>query len=284
MSDSLSCILHAINFLEEKGCRPYLVLKDIDNIQTHPSFNLKPFLTKTEELVLNVSQTALGKGGISVIDDDTFCFQLRFNGTLVTLTVGTDSVSGVYTPDSDEVNELLAKVQTQSQLFNNQQKLDFIQTVATHYGKDTSGDILITVHIDSDKGPDTVYPVYDPSTGAVEIIDEEDDVAKTLVFDGATCTIKPGGFNIGVVVVEDIVKRRILAFTDSISAYVFDHALGEVMASASAERMEKAAKRESEVLDFPEQKKETNPSTKTEQPVLNLGNVVDMNLFRNKKR
>lgn len=284
MPDDLSCILHAINFLEEKGCRPYLVLKDTDSIQTQPPFNLSPFLTKAGELVLNVSQMALGNGGISVIDDDHFCFQPRFNGVPVTLTVGTDNVIGVYTPDSDEANKLLAQMQAQDQLFNNRQKLDFIQAVAAHYGKDASHDILITVHTDSDKGPDTVYPIYDPSTGTVEIIDEEDDTAKALVFDEATCTINPGGFSIGVVIVEDIAKRRVLAFTDTGSAYVFDQKLADVFAQVNAERLERAEKREADVIDFRGQRKETNPAAETKQSVLNLGNVVDMNLFRNKNR
>lgn len=284
MSDALNSVLHAINFLEEKSCRPYMVLKDIGNIQTKPPFNLKPFSTKENELILNVSQTALGSAGISVIDHETICFQLRFNGTPVTLTIDVDSIVGIYTPDSDEVNELLNKAQAESQIFNNYQKLDFIETIVRHYGEDTDKDILVTVHIDGKVGPDTVYPIYDAGTDSVEIIDEEDDIAKTLTIDKSTGMVNPGGFSIGVVIVEDTAKRRVLALTDSRLSYVFDNALGAALASMNEQRLKEAAKREAEVLDFPGQQKETNQTPETEHPVLNLGNVVDMNLFRNKNR
>lgn len=284
--------LNCINFIDQKGCRPYLIIRNVDEfVETSPTFNLSPYLNKEGHLILNVGTEAISKAGISIIDDDTFSFESRFHGKPIQLCVSLRGVLGLYTPDSDEVNQLLKEMRAAVN-HTTKQKFEFIESAIRCFDVTAISNISIDVFT-SDDG--IIYPYLDKSDNTIKyIVDEDNDdsfateIIKALTYDPATGEMNAGEFDIEMVIVRDFVDNRVLGFIDRVRGYVFDNRLAEYQNSVlngTVSDVSDEPPPEADVVDFPI--KEIEPPqapSETDHGILDLSNVVSLDLFRTKKR
>lgn len=286
-------LLNCINLIDQKGCRPYLIIHNVDEfVETSPAFNLSPYLNKEGHLILNVGTEAISKAGISIIDDDTFSFESRFHGKPIQLSVSLRGVFGLYTPDSDEVNQLLKEMQEKTNQISTKEKFQFIETVIRCYDVTAISNISIDVFT-SDDG--IIYPYMDKSDNTIKyIVDEDNDdsfateIIKALTYDPATGKMNAGEFDIEMVIVRDFADNRVLGLIDRVNGYVFDNRLANYQAQPVSEEtpwvMDKPLV-EAEVFDFPDKQIDPPQTTsETDLGILDLSNVVSLDLFRGNKR
>lgn len=293
MSDSMNNLLNCINFIDQKGCRPYLVIGNVDEfVETSPAFNLSPYLNKEGHLTLNMGTEAISKAGISIIDDDTFSFESRFHGKPIQLSVSLRGVLGLYTPDSDEVNQLLKEMQEKANQITTKQKFEFIESAIRCFDVTAISGMSIDVFTD-DNG--IIYPYLDKSDNTIkyivdegETVDVNNEIIQTLTYDPVSGKMNKGTLDIEMVIIRDFVDNRVIGFIDRVNCYIFDNRLAEYQNSVLNGPVSDVSDEpppEADVLDFPVKDIEPPQApAETYQGILDLSNVVSLDLFRSKKR
>lgn len=299
MNNPVTLLLQCLNFMEEKGSRPYIVIDEISKyVTTMPVTDLTPFLTKEKQLILNMSSEALGPSGISQIDDNTVSFQMRFNGRPTTVALDIQGVVNVHTPDSDEVNQLLWEMLQQSSHQETQEMTQdkfntFIRACVKALKPNEGNGIYLLVDISpSDPGNTSdiaaireIYPFISlERENEIVFLTDEGDMIE-LTFDADKGVFNPGSFHIDTAIVKDEQAKRIMGFIDHSACVAFTEDLQQILNKAFAppvKKQEVVEQKPADVLQFPGDKKAPVPEeAESEDQVLDLSNVVDLNLFRN---